>query len=331
MPQDFLSFASKLKKVVESSQSQQLIFFKRKKSGSTSKYEAYNFELDQNSIGSKLKDIVISNIEKNKTCKLKPYTIELDVDEKNVVYEISSDRVINFKKIPEAMAIDKINRINIATTEDVDPNFYIINFDNNGEQVMVFTHYSPATTFKGKLFFNSKAETYKECLSIGTWVHCMYYRLKLDDEQIIENIVIFNNGKPHFEQIFDYKEYYKTTAVLTIKELGNAKLISNPDVLEMHAMKDEYFVRKLTKIKIENKIELVKWKFENLIKANNDFENLNIKIDEKNQTILIPRDAKKEYIKKALSLLNTEPAINMITEAKILISDNNNPVQQKLF
>ena len=128
-----------------------------------------------------------------------------------------------------------------------------------------------------------------------------------------------------------YKEYYKAAATSAIKELVKSKLISNPEVFETHAMKDEYFIRKLAKIKIENKIELVKKNFEKVIKANIDFEVLNIEIDEKNQTILIPHNAEKEYIKRALALLNTEPTVNVITDAKILVPDNNNPVQQKLF
>ena len=99
MPHNFLSYANRIKEIVETANSQQLIFFKRKKSGSTSKYEAYNFELDQNSIGQNLKDIAVSSVEINRSCQLKAYTIELDTNERNTIYEISSSDVGNFRKI----------------------------------------------------------------------------------------------------------------------------------------------------------------------------------------------------------------------------------------
>ena len=229
MPHNFLSYANRIKEIVETANSQQLIFFKRKKSGSTSKYEAYNFELDQNSIGQNLKNIAVSSVEINRSCQLKAYTIELDTNERNTIYEISSSDVGNFRKIIDAMSDSSLNIINVATTEDINPNFYILNFDNNDEQVMAFTHYSPATTFKGKLIFKNQAEIYDKCLSIATYVHCLYYRIKLEDQQYIENVVIFKNGKSKFEQIFDYKEDYRARATATIRELENLNLISNAD------------------------------------------------------------------------------------------------------
>lgn len=331
MPHNFLSYANRIKEIVETANSQQLIFFKRKKSGSTSKYEAYNFELDQNSIGQNLKDIAVSSVEINRSCQLKAYTIELDTNERNTIYEISSSDVGNFRKIVDAMSDSSLNRINVATTEDIDPNFYIMNFDNNDEQVMAFTHYSPATTFKGKLIFKNQAEIYDKCLSIATYVHCLYYRIKLEDQQYIENVVIFKNGKSKFEQIFDYKEDYRARATATIRELENLNLISNADAFELKAMTDEYFIRKLAKINLENKIEIVRNNFESLVQANNDFQELGVQINTDTRTILIPHNADKNYIRSVLSLLNTEPMQNLISQAKVLIPDNNTPVQQRLF
>lgn len=331
MPHNFLSYANRIKEIVETANSQQLIFFKRKKSGSTSKYEAYNFELDQNSIGQNLKDIAVSSVEINRSCQLKAYTIELDTNERNTIYEISSSDVGNFRKIIDAMSDSSLNRINVATTEDIDPNFYIMNFDNNDEQVMAFTHYSPATTFKGKLIFKNQAEIYDKCLSIATYVHCLYYRIKLEDQQYIENVVIFKNGKSKFEQIFDYKEDYRARATATIRELENLNLISNADAFELKAMTDEYFIRKLAKINLENKIEIVRNNFESLVQANNDFQELGVQINTDTRTILIPHNADKNYIRSVLSLLNTEPMQNLISQAKVLIPDNNTPVQQRLF
>ena len=331
MPHNFLSYANRIKEIVETANSQQLIFFKRKKSGSTSKYEAYNFELDQNSIGQNLKDIAVSSVEINRSCQLKAYTIELDTNERNTIYEISSSDVENFRKIVDAMSDSSLNRINVATTEDIDPNFYIMNFDNNDEQVMAFTHYSPATTFKGKLIFKNQAEIYDKCLSIATYVHCLYYRIKLEDQQYIENVVIFKNGKSKFEQIFDYKEDYRARATATIRELENLNLISNADAFELKAMTDEYFIRKLAKINLENKIEIVRNNFESLVQANNDFQELGVQINTDTRTILIPHNADKNYIRSVLSLLNTEPMQNLISQAKVLIPDNNTPVQQRLF
>lgn len=331
MPHNFLSYANRIKEIVETANSQQLIFFKRKKSGSTSKYEAYNFELDQNSIGQNLKNIAVSSVEINRSCQLKAYTIELDTNERNTIYEISSSDVGNFRKIIDAMSDSSLNRINVATTEDIDPNFYILNFDNNDEQVMAFTHYSPATTFKGKLIFKNQAEIYDKCLSIATYVHCLYYRIKLEDQQYIENVVIFKNGKSKFEQIFDYKEDYRARATATIRELENLNLISNADAFELKAMTDEYFIRKLAKINLENKIEIVRNNFESLVQANNDFQELGVQINTDTRTILIPHNADKNYIRSVLSLLNTEPMQNLISQAKVLIPDNNTPVQQRLF
>lgn len=331
MPHNFLSYANRIKEIVETANSQQLIFFKRKKSGSTSKYEAYNFELDQNSIGQNLKNIAVSSVEINRSCQLKAYTIELDTNERNTIYEISSSDVGNFRKIIDAMSDSSLNRINVATTEDIDPNFYILNFDNNDEQVMAFTHYSPATTFKGKLIFKNQAEIYDKCLSIATYVHCLYYRIKLEDQQYIENVVIFKNGKSKFEQIFDYKEDYRARATATIRELENLNLISNADAFELKAMTDEYFIRKLAKINLENKIEIVRNNFESLVQANNDFQELGVQINTNTRTILIPHNADKNYIRSVLSLLNTEPMQNLISQAKVLIPDNNTPVQQRLF
>lgn len=331
MPHNFLSYANRIKEIVETANSQQLIFFKRKKSGSTSKYEAYNFELDQNSIGQNLKDIAVSSVEINRSCQLKAYTIELDTNERNTIYEISSSDVGNFRKIIDAMSDSSLNRINVATTEDIDPNFYIMNFDNNDEQVMAFTHYSPATTFKGKLIFKNQAEIYDKCLSIATYVHCLYYRIKLEDQQYIENVVIFKNGKSKFEQIFDYKEDYRARATATIRELESLNLISNADAFELKAMTDEYFIRKLAKINLENKIEIVRNNFESLVQANNDFQELGVQINTDTRTILIPHNADKNYIRSVLSLLNTEPMQNLISQAKVLIPDNNTPVQQRLF
>ncbi len=331
MPHNFLSYANRIKEIVETANSQQLIFFKRKKSGSTSKYEAYNFELDQNSIGQNLKNIAVSSVEINRSCQLKAYTIELDTNERNTIYEISSSDVGNFRKIIDAMSDSSLNRINVATTEDIDPNFYILNFDNNDEQVMAFTHYSPATTFKGKLIFKNQAEIYDKCLSIATYVHCLYYRIKLEDQQYIENVVIFKNGKSKFEQIFDYKEDYRARATATIRELENLNLISNADTFELKAMTDEYFIRKLAKINLENKIEIVRNNFESLVKANNDFQELGVQINTNTRTILIPHNADKNYIRSVLSLLNTEPMQNLISQAKVLIPDNNTPVQQRFF
>lgn len=331
MQHNFLSYAIRIKEIVETANSQQLIFFKRKKSGSTSKYEAYNFELDQNSIGQNLKNIAVSSVEINRSCQLKAYTIELDTNERNTIYEISSSDVGNFRKIIDAMSDSSLNRINVATTEDIDPNFYILNFDNNDEQVMAFTHYSPATTFKGKLIFKNQAEIYDKCLSIATYVHCLYYRIKLEDQQYIENVVIFKNGKSKFEQIFDYKEDYRARATATIRELENLNLISNADTFELKAMTDEYFIRKLAKINLENKIEIVRNNFESLVQANNDFQELGVQINTDTRTILIPHNADKNYIRSVLSLLNTEPMQNLISQAKVLIPDNNTPVQQRLF
>ncbi len=331
LPDDFLSHVNSLKEIVENTNSQQLIFFKRKKSGFTSKYEAYNFELDQNSIGSNLKNIVLSSIETNSTCRLKNYTIELDSNETNVIYEIASRDIGNFRKIIEAMSDGSLNRINVATTEEIDPNFYVLNFDNNGEQLMAFTHYSPATTFKSKLIFKNQAEIYDKCLSIATYVHCLYYRIKLNNEQYIENVVIFKTGKSKFEQIFDYKEDYRARATATIRELESLNLISNADVFELKAMNDEYFIRKLAKIHLENKIEIVRNNFESLVQANNDFQELGVQINTETQTILIPHNADKDYIRSVLSLLNTEPMQNLISQAKVLIPDNNTPIQQRLF
>ncbi len=331
MPHNFLSYANRIKEIVETANSQQLIFFKRKKSGSTSKYEAYNFELDQNSIGQNLKNIAVSSVEINRSCQLKAYTIELDTNERNTIYEISSSDVGNFRKIIDAMSDSSLNRINVATTEDINPNFYILNFDNNDEQVMAFTHYSPATTFKGKLIFKNQAEIYDKCLSIATYVHCLYYRIKLEDQQYIENVVIFKNGKSKFEQIFDYKEDYRARATATIRELENLNLISNADAFELKAMTDEYFIRKLAKINLENKIEIVRNNFESLVQANNDFQELGVQINTNTRTILIPHNADKNYIRSVLSLLNTEPMQNLISQAKVLIPDNNTPVQQRLF
>ena len=51
--------------------------------------------------------------------------------------------------------------------------------------------------------------------------------------------------------------------------------------------------------------------------------------DEVNKIIKIPYNADKSYIEKILSLLNTEPMQNLITEDKLLLSDNN-IIQQKL-
>lgn len=331
MPHNFLSYANRIKEIVETANSQQLIFFKRKKSGSTSKYEAYNFELDQNSIGQNLKNIAVSSVEINRSCQLKAYTIELDTNERNTIYEISSSDVGNFRKIIDAMSDSSLNRINVATTEDINPNFYILNFDNNDEQVMAFTHYSPATTFKGKLIFKNQAEIYDKCLSIATYVHCLYYRIKLEDQQYIENVVIFKNGKSKFEQIFDYKEDYRARATATIRELESLNLISNADAFELKAMTDEYFIRKLAKINLENKIEVVRNNFESLVQANNDFQELGVQINTDTRTILIPHNADKNYIRSVLSLLNTEPMQNLISQAKVLIPDNNTPVQQRLF
>ena len=331
MPHNFLSYANRIKEIVETANSQQLIFFKRKKSGSTSKYEAYNFELDQNSIGQNLKNIAVSSVEINRSCQLKAYTIELDTNERNTIYEISSSDVGNFRKIIDAMSDSSLNRINVATTEDIDPNFYILNFDNNDEQVMAFTHYSPATTFKGKLIFKNQAEIYDKCLSIATYVHCLYYRIKLEDQQYIENVVIFKNGKSKFEQIFDYKEDYRARATATIRELENLNLISNADAFELKAMTDEYFIRKLAKINLENKIEIVRNNFESLVKANNDFQELGVQINTNTRTILIHHNEDKNYIRSVLSLLNTEPMQNLISQAKVLIPDNNTPVQQRFF
>ncbi len=229
------------------------------------------------------------------------------------------------------MSDSSLNRINVATTEDIDPNFYILNFDNNDEQVMAFTHYSPATTFKGKLIFKNQAEIYDKCLSIATYVHCLYYRIKLEDQQYIENVVIFKNGKSKFEQIFDYKEDYRARATATIRELENLNLISNADAFELKAMTDEYFIRKLAKINLENKIEIVRNNFESLVQANNDFQELGVQINTNTRTILIPHNADKNYIRSVLSLLNTEPMQNLISQAKVLIPDNNTPVQQRLF
>ena len=330
MTSNFLSNTKKIQEVVQNANSQQLIFFKRRKSGYTSNYEAYNFELDQNSIGDSLKNIVISSIERNSNYKLKTYTINLDSDEKNVIYEMPSDSVCNFNKIQNAMLDGTIDRINVALAEEIDPNFYILNFDNGDEQVMAITHYSPATTFKGKLIFKNQAEIYEECLSILHSVHCLYYKLNSEDENFIENIVIFNNSRSSFERVFDYKEEYRTKATLTIKELADSNLISNVDVFKSKTMDDEYFVRKLAKINLENKIDIVKNNFKDLIKANNDFQELRVEIDEKTKTIIIPYNVEKDYIKRVLSLLNTEPMENLISKAKVLVSDNNNPIQQKL-
>ena len=142
--------------------------------------------------------------------------------------------------------------------------------------------------------------------------------------------MIFNNSRSSFERVFDYKEEYRTKATLTIKELADSNLISNVDVFKSKTMDDEYFVRKLAKINLENKIDIVKNNFKDLIKANNDFQELRVEIDEKTKTIIIPYNVEKDYIKRVLSLLNTEPMENLISKAKVLVSDNNNPIQQKL-
>lgn len=328
---NFLSNTSRIKDVVNNATSQQIVFFKRKKNGHTSNYEAFNFEFDNDNVGTKLKDIVTASIDKNETCTLKPYTIELENNPKDTIFELPSIDVHNFSKILTALNENDVSKINVATTEDIDPNFYILNFECNEEQIMAFTHHSPATVFKGKWFFNPQAKIYDKCLSITTWVNCLYYRIKQDDDNFIENIVILKNGKPKFEKIFDYKDDYKSKAKTTINKLNKLKLVSNSDRLELIAMSDEFFIKKLAKINLEKKVELVAKNFENLIKANEDFEELKVDIDKENKCIIIPEYATKEYIKSVLSLINTEPMQNLITEDKLLLPDNNIAVQQKLF
>ena len=331
LPNDFLSNSNKIKDVINNAKSQQIIFFKRKKNGHTSNYEAFNFEFDNENVGSKLKDIVISSIDKNETCTLKPYTIEIENNFQNSIFELPSKDVCNFSKIKNALNSDDIRRINVEITEEIDPNFYILNFEFNEEQIIAFTHYSPATVFKGKWFFNPQAEVYNKCLSIITWVNCLYYRIKSKDNSFVENIVIFKGCKPKFEQIFDFKDDYKYKATNTIKKLQELKLISNSDRLEILAMTDEFLIKKLAKINLEKKDELVAKNFENLVKANEDFEELKVDIDTKNKCIIISDYATKDYIKRVLSLINTEPIQNLITEDKLLLSDNNISVQQRLF
>ncbi len=335
---NFLSNSSKIKDVINNATSQQIVFFKRKKNGHTSNYEAFNFEFDNDNVGSKLKDIATTSIDKNENCTLKSYTIELENNSKDTIFELPSSDVHNFSKIVTALNENDVSKINVATTEDIDPNFYILNFEYNGEQVMAFTHHSPATVFKGKCFFGSQAEIYDKCLSIKTWVNCLFYRIKLKDDIIAENIVILKNSKPKFEQIFDYKDDYRNRAVNAIAQIKHLKLISNVGLFEKFIMNDEFLIKKLAKIDNENKIEKVINKFSNLKKANAKLEELknnegydiNVTLDEKNKCIMIPANATKYDVRVALLLLNTEIAQNLITDDILILPDNNTPVQQRL-
>ena len=335
---NFLSYSSKIKDVINNAPSQQIVFFKRKKYGHTSNYEAFNFEFDNDNVGSKLKDIVTACIDKNEACTLRPYSIELENTPKDAIFELPSNDVHNFSKIVMALNERDISKINVATTEDIDPNFYILNFESNEEQVMAFTHHTPATVFRGKWFFGSQAEVYNKCLSIKTWVNCIYYRIKLRDDSYAENIVILKNSKPKFEQIFDYKDDYRNRATNAITQIKKLKLISNIELFEKFIMNDEFLIKKLAKIDSENKIEKVINKFSNLKRANAKLEELknseeydiNVTLDEKNRCIIIPANATKNDVKVALLLLNTEIAQNIITEDILILPDNNAPAQQRL-
>lgn len=338
MTNNFLSNSKKIKDVIKNAKSQQIVFFKRKKNGHISKYEAFNFEFDNDNVSFKLKDIVTTSIDKNETCLLKSYTIELENNLKDTIFELPSSDVHNFSKIVNALHENKENKIKVATTEDIDPNFYILNFEYNEEQVMAFTHHSPATVFKDKWFFSSQAEIYDKCLSIKTWVNCLFYRIKLKDDTIAENIVILKNSKPKFEQIFDYKEDYRNSAANAIAQIKHFKLISNVELFENFIMNDEFLVKKLAKIDSEHKIEKVINKFSNLKKAsakleelkNNEEYDINVTLDEKNKCIVIPENATKNDVRVALLLLNTEIAQNLITDDILILPDNNTPVQQRL-
>lgn len=335
---NFLSYSSKIKDVINNASSQQIVFFKRKKYGHTSNYEAFNFEFDNNNVGSKLKDIVTTCIDKNETCTLRPYSIELENSLKDAIFELPSNEVHNFSKIVMALNERDLSKINVATTEDIDPNFYILNFESKEEQVMAFTHHTPATVFRGKWFFGSQAEVYNKCLSIKTWVNCIYYRIKLRDNSYVENIVILKNSKPKFEQIFDYKDDYRDRATNAITQIKKLRLISNIESFEKFIMNDEFLIKKLAKIDSENKIEKVINKFSNLKRANAKLEELknseeydiNVTLDEKNKCIILPANATKNDIRVALLLLNTEIAQNIITEDILILPDNNAPVQQRL-
>ncbi|MCK7470108.1 MAG: DUF4868 domain-containing protein [Desulfomicrobium escambiense] len=226
---------------------------------------------------------------------------------------------------------NELNRINVSNTDDVNPNFYVLNFENKDNHIMAFTHYSPATIFKGKLFFNTQSEIYKKCISISTYVDCLYYKIKIANEEILENIVIFKGVNLSLKKIFDYKDDYIYKAQNAIKSITDKKLLSDIKKFSQIALQDEFIIKKLAKIFLENKIELVTKNFNNLIKANNDFKELDVQIDETNKIIIIPEDVTKEYVKAVMCLLNTEPIQNIITEDKLLLADNNVVIQQKLF
>lgn len=324
---DFLTLSSKIAEVVAESKSQELIFFKRTKQSRTSKYEAFNFEFDKNSISDSLKSVVINNINRNSGNRLTDYTINLETNSKNVIYELSANDVINLKKIFAGIN-EPDGRMIVGNMKDINPNFYVINFEKDENQVVAFAHHSPVTTFKGKILMNWQSQIYKDCLSIKENVDCLYYRLKLDND-IFENLVIFQNSKTQFENIFDYKEEYWMKAKDSIEKIKQHKLIDNMEFFTRITMNDEFMIKKLAKINLENKINLILSKFENVVKANNDLEELKVDIDEVNKIIKIPYNADKSYIEKILSLLNTEPMQNLITEDKLLLSDNN-IIQQKL-
>jgi len=331
LPEDFLSQSSKIKEVIKTAKSQQLIFYRRKKNKhSSSGYKAYNFELDNKDTNINIKNIVIDSIDLNKNFKIKPYSININICENDCVYELPAKDVFNFKKIQEAMLINNIGRANIANLKEDNPNFYILNFEHEDEQVIALVQHNPTTVFKEKLFIN-RGIIFDSCISIKKNIDCLYYKIKTNENDFVEKIVIFNKKKPQFETIFDYKIAYEEFAYKALNKIKENNLLTNIDIFESISLKDELFIKKLAKIHLEEKIKIVKENFKRAEKVNKEFEELKVVIDSKNQSIVIPQNADKEYIRKVLSILNCEPMQNIISQEKMLISDNSKPVQQKFL
>lgn len=325
---DFLSLSHRIQEIISSAIDQQIVFCKRIRTGQTSKYKAFNFEIDRFDIGDTLKNIVINEVENNSNYTLKPYSINIEtMSSKNEIYELPANEILNLKNIFQALEIDKIETINTLTASEINPNFYMLMFRDNENIVIAFTRYSPATIFKGKWFFTQQSQVFKEGLSISNYVHCLYYSIKQFDGSRIQNIVVFKKHKYDFEQIFDYKDDYKAKANAAISLIKENNLLSNVDIFSSFALNDIFMMKKLAKIQLENKVNIVKEKFKNVNTVADEFENFNVQINSQDAQIIIPYNADKEYIENVLRILNTEFMSNIITEDKLILPDNNIAIQ----
>lgn len=234
-----------------------------------------------------------------------------DNDNKNHYYELPVSDIINFTKLKDSINSEKnddIQRLKAGNVPGLNPNIYIMRILNDGNEYLLFKSYSPASLIKRHVFLGLEAGGLDSdnFISIQKNIDCLY-----DSET--EKLYIFS--KSNFETIFNYKEDYKKKALLILREIKYANILTNFDIFESECKRLEPRIKKLARIMAEKKLQKLLNNYSKLEQIKEDFKTEIIMEENK---IVIDTKVNKAQIDAVLELLDLPYWKNAITEEKQL-------------